>query len=126
MKLQVSFSGWKPNADARHALIDRLLGSIDRFAPQVSGVAFYLQDVNGPKGGVDKECRLIVKLRQLPSIIIRDSDSCFSTLVERVTSRASHAVSKTVERRKSGRKNSFPTTSVQPLVALPPSDQTNG
>jgi putative sigma-54 modulation protein len=46
----------------------RLHFALGRFAPQVERVTAQVADVNGPRGGTDKRCRMEVKLRGLGSV----------------------------------------------------------
>lgn len=78
--------------------------SLARFRNRVKSVQLYFEDVNGPKGGVDKECRCVLHLRKLPPVVIRDSDECWTTLVLRAANRAAYSVGKSVDR---GRKQNL-------------------
>ncbi len=45
-------------------LIERRLGfALGRFASQVNEVAVRLEDVNGPRGGIDQHCRIDASVR---------------------------------------------------------------
>ncbi len=77
-------------------LLERNLG---RFERRIKSVQVFIEDVNGPKGGVDKECRCVVHLRRLPPVVIRDADECLTTLAHRVANRTAHAVRRCVSRK---------------------------
>jgi hypothetical protein len=70
------------------SLIQEALG---RFDEKIQRVQLVLVDVNGPKGGLDKECRLVIHPRRMPPIVIHDRDSNPGGLIHRVAGRASYA-----------------------------------
>ena len=47
--------------------LDRRLG---RFAPVIDRVSVRVTDVNGPRGGVDKSCRVKVVLKQMETVVV--------------------------------------------------------
>jgi hypothetical protein len=42
---------------------DQVRSALQRFDDQVFSVDAYLKDINGPKGGIDKQVRFVVRLR---------------------------------------------------------------
>ena len=47
-----------------HSAVGRILsGTFDRFAPRIRSVQVWLEDVNGPRGGMDNRCRIDVEMR---------------------------------------------------------------
>lgn len=55
----------------------RLYFALGRFSPEIERVTTRMGDVNGPRGGVDKQCRIEVKLRGLASVF---SEACADDL----------------------------------------------
>lgn len=50
--------------DARRLAIRRMVaGALRRFAPRVRSIRVWLEDVNGPRGGVDTRCRIEIRMR---------------------------------------------------------------
>jgi hypothetical protein len=47
----------------------------------------FFSDLNGPKGGIDKLCRVVVDLKRQPSLVIEDRDSELSHLIDRIIDR---------------------------------------
>ncbi len=99
MQLQIRFtSGPRPNID--QGTIEKiLLSQLARFQHRVKQVQLYIEDVNGPRGGLDKHCRCVLHLRRMSPIIVRESDTSIVAMTYRVADRALHAL-----RRKSDRK----------------------
>lgn len=101
MQVEVAFSGIDSPSLIRYHFVDRVQRSLERFRQYVQIVRVHVEDINGPKGGVDKQCRLILQLRNIPEIVIQDRDSSLCTLLDRVTDRATHSLSRKVERLRS-------------------------
>ena len=59
-----------------------------------------LSDTNGPKGGVDKRCLIRIGLNRKPDIVIKDTKENMYAAIDRVTDRASRAVSRNLTRRR--------------------------
>lgn len=58
-------------SDSTQAYVERRIGfALGRFADVVQNVVVSLEDINGPRGGIDKSCRIRVKLlgRKVPVI----------------------------------------------------------
>ena len=81
--------------------IDRHLQfALGRFAPRIRSITVRLADLNGPRGGLDQECRLLVQLadrvgmRGRPGIVIEELDSDVFSAVARASERAGRAVAR--------------------------------
>jgi putative sigma-54 modulation protein len=74
---------------------DRVRLALGRFGRRVGRVAIYLSDVNGPKGGVDAECRAVAGLGGLGEItsmgIGADAWSALDFALERLSRAADRA-----------------------------------
>ena len=76
----------------------RALMSFSRLAERISRIEIYLSDLNGPRGGVDKHCKIEVHLTNLPLAVLDDLDSDVIRLVDRALARTTRLVSKRLER----------------------------
>lgn len=87
--------------DAVRAYMNRTLQtSLQRFAGRVRNVRITLQDVNGPRGGVDKSCRIQAQLfpsRRWVMHEVREADAFAAITV--ALQRMKHTVRKAFERR---------------------------
>src|SRR5262245_5717111 len=92
--------------DAVRAYVNRTLqASLLRFAGRMRNVRITLQDVNGPRGGVDKSCRIQVQLfpsRRWVMHEVREADAFAAITV--ALRRVKHTVRKAFERRSAWRK----------------------
>jgi hypothetical protein len=65
----------------------------------VRGAMISLQDLNGPKGGLDKECRLEIRTQWRACIRVRERDSDVLAAVTRAAERGSRAVARQADLR---------------------------
>jgi CBS domain-containing protein len=86
---------------ADRELIRRKLGrKLGKFAFDIERASVRVEDVNGPRGGVDKLCRIKIVLSGLPSVVAEDQDHDLKTAIDGALARAERAVRRAVERRK--------------------------
>lgn len=78
----------------------RLRFALDRFEDRVSRVTVHLQDVNGPRGGVDQECRVTVALKPRGGVRVRGTDRDPFTLTTRAARRIGQVVGRALDRRR--------------------------
>jgi ribosome-associated translation inhibitor RaiA len=77
----------------RHA--ERRLGfALGRFDNRVGAVTVRLSDLNGPRGGIDKECRIHLRLAKRPSLVVRCTESDAYDAIGMGAERAGRAVAR--------------------------------
>ncbi len=84
--------------ELRHLAERRFDFALSRIAKQVSQIDLVVSDQNGPRGGVDKYCRVTVRLNQGRTVVISDKDADMATCISRVADRAARAVTRTIAR----------------------------
>ncbi len=67
--------------------------ALDRFAERIRHVSLRFEDVNGPRGGVDKRCTVEAQGQFPPVVVSADAEDYFE-----VVSRALKALERTVAR----------------------------
>lgn len=85
--------------EARQAAENRLLSALERFDSRIGRVSLVVSDENGPRGGVDKACRITVRFDRSDEVIISDRDSSLIGCLSRAAHRAAWAVGKAIERK---------------------------
>ena len=105
--MRLSVSGDRVNVGPRlREYIDRhLYFALGRFGPAIDHVDVRVGDTNGPRGGVDKRCRIVVKLQAagITSIAIDDVDESLYAAIARATARVGRTVARTLDRRRGQR-----------------------
>jgi hypothetical protein len=71
-----------------------------KFDSSVERISVRIEDVNGPKGGVDQVCRIKVVLRGLPSVVVDQRDPTLSAVIDGALAAAQRAVRRSVQRRR--------------------------
>ncbi len=86
------------NESTREVAERRLLFALSRFSSKIENVTAVFSDTNGPRGGVDKACRITVKMRRLNDVTVTNEDSEVEASVARAADRVGRAVSRAIEK----------------------------
>ncbi len=92
----------------------RLQFALARFSGHIQRVQVVLEDQNGPRGGLDKSCRIVVRLREGGDVVAEVADVNWEVAVDRATTRAGHTVARRIARRRANRRIARPLFSVSP------------
>ncbi len=105
MQFSVSGDRIKVTTGLREYIDRRLHFALGRFGPAIDHVSVRVADVNGPRGGVDKHCQIVVKLRASRSnpIAVDDNDEDLYAAVAQASDRVGRTVARAVERRQGKR-----------------------
>jgi putative sigma-54 modulation protein len=99
MKIDIETSNF-PLTEALHSYAERRLRSaVTRCGERIRKVAMRLSDVNGPRGGADKRCRLQAVLAGLPDVVIEDTQADLYVAIDRATGRARRSLVRRIKRR---------------------------
>jgi putative sigma-54 modulation protein len=79
----------------------RIRFALTRFEERIQRVSMWLSDVNGPKGGKDKHCRLHVALAGNTSIVIEDIHENLYVAINRAIDRAGQSLVRKLDRQQS-------------------------
>ena len=78
----------------------KIEASFSKFGPNVVSVELFVEDVNGPRGGIDKKCRILVNLRRMGAVVVVSvNEDAFSKAISRAISRAERAAGRKIQRR---------------------------
>jgi ribosomal subunit interface protein len=87
--------------DRLHEQVERQMNfALGQFDTWISGVTVHLEDINGPKGGVDKQCRVLVNLKGGKTLKIEDVDTDITVAVNRAADRLGHVISREIDKRR--------------------------
>lgn len=76
----------------------RLRFALGRFGDSINRVTVRLTDLNGPKGGIDKECLIVVKLQKGGEVIVQGSGMDCSATLNYCADRIGRAVDRELSR----------------------------
>ena len=60
-----------------------------------------LSDINGPRGGSDKRCHLLIQLIGLTDVVVKDTETDMYTSIDRACDRAGRTVIRKINRQQS-------------------------
>lgn len=98
MKVQVNARHLGLTKELKMHVKRRLKFALGSRHEQVKRVEVMLSDVNGPKGGEDKRCQVLVKIEGQEDVVVEDTQSHLYSAIDRAASRASQTVSKRISR----------------------------
>jgi CBS domain-containing protein len=88
-------------APGNRSYIRRKLGlKLGKFATSIQRVSVRLEDVNGPRAGVDQICRIKVVLHGLPSVVVERQDAVLEAAIDIALVKVERAVRRVVQRRR--------------------------
>lgn len=94
--------------------------AMGRLSDRVREVTVRLEDINGPRGGVDKVAKVTVRLEQGGQLAAEAMDESFTSAVDRALERAGHAVGKALGRAQRVAGESVRTAPWEPEAASTP------
>ena len=103
------------------SLIDNIhrhiAGDLRRFDHMIRRVCVQIADINGPRGGEDKSCRIQVHLKRASSVIIGERGASLLAVVARAVDRVDMGVSRAADRIGGRRRCKARGTARQPCTA---------
>jgi putative sigma-54 modulation protein len=123
MKLDIQARPFELTAALEAHIRRKLRSAFSRVAPPLTGVSVALSDINGPRGGEDKQCKLQFSLPGMGLVVIKDRKSDLYHAIDSAAHRARYAIARSMARRqKNNRGRGRPAL----FNAVPPDDQLAG
>lgn len=98
MRIDIRANGFELTEAIREHAARRLRFALTHTDEHVRWVAMHLGDVNGPRGGKDKRCRIRVMLKGRPDVVIDDVETDLYAAIDRAAKRAGRSVVRCVTR----------------------------
>lgn len=96
--LRIRVAGVKLDAEDKRQLRAKLGRKLRRYAPHVTMVSVRVEDVNGPRGGVDTVCRISLSVTRRGRVVIEERALDAKTAIAKASRRAGTALSRMLER----------------------------
>ncbi len=77
--------------------------ALRRFSHRVKRLRVYVADVNGPRGGVDKQCRILLDVAPSGSLVLEETDVRLRTAMDRAADRLKRCFRRDLKRRQAHR-----------------------
>ena len=100
MQLEMRGVNYDLDDELKDHIERRLRSALGRFAARIDRLTVRLSDVNGPRGGIDKRCRVAVALVPRGVVMVEGSGADPFTLVADAAKRAGRSVRRALERRR--------------------------
>lgn len=98
MRMTIQTNGFTMTTALRAYTEQRLATALGWARQHLRKLVVWLSDINGPRGGIDKRCKIQVRLDGGRQIIIEDVEADLYAAIDRAAGRADRAVVKRVER----------------------------
>jgi putative sigma-54 modulation protein len=108
MQIGIRTSHLSLQPEQRQQIERRASFALARLSTLIKRVEVSLADTNGPRGGVDKRCRVLVHLDGGSTAFVEDRDSDLVALIDRTLDRAGRAAHKRVDLATRGRRVARP------------------
>jgi putative sigma-54 modulation protein len=98
--------------DSLHGFVEhQLILALGQVSSGIHCAIVRLYDLNGPRGDMDKTCRIEVRLRSRRSLVVEHTDANLYTAINRAADRAGRAVVQVKGRFRRHRKGNMPAES---------------
>jgi len=98
MRVTIQTNGFEMTGALRSYTEHRLASALGWAREHMYKLGVSLSDINGPRGGVDKRCKIQVQLGSGREVIIENVEADLYVAIDRAVDRADRAVVKQVER----------------------------
>lgn len=103
MHVEIQSQGFDLTGGLKDYTARRLAFGLGRSARHIVRVCVQLADINGPRGGIDKRCRIRVRLEPSREVVVEDTQSDMYTAIDRAAERAGRSVARSLRHRRAVR-----------------------
>jgi putative sigma-54 modulation protein len=100
MRIDIHTGSFPLTESLRKHIEHRVRSSLSWAQQGLRNVSLRLDDLNGPKGGVDKSCRIEIPISGGTPVVIHEVQSDLYVAIDRAMNRAGHAVSRKLARKR--------------------------
>lgn len=89
-----------PTSAMRDFVNRRAASMLGRYRQELRAATLHVRDINGPRGGNDKQCVLAIAGRHDGSFVVEATEASFYSAVDQVMKRAGQALRRKIGRRR--------------------------
>lgn len=119
MHVDIQSRGFELTEALRDYVTRRLAYGLGQSTQHVARVMVQLLDINGPRGGADKRCRIRVKLDIPLEVVLEDTQPNLYVAVDRAAERVGRTVARNLRRRRQVRHVAPPGVDAGEMPAMP-------
>ena len=108
MQIDIQTRGFSLSDALRQQVLRRIGYFLSSRYDQIDSIAVRLFDVNGPRGGDDKCCRIRISLPRHSDVIIEDTEADLYVAISRAADRATRTIGRRLSRRRQRSMRSTP------------------
>ena len=105
MRIHIQARGFSVTEALRDQAERRLRFALGSLSGQIRSINMLLDDQNGPRGGIDKRCKLRVVLDAQPAMVIEQQESDVYVAIDRASERASRTLARRLQRATDARRD---------------------
>lgn len=98
MRVEIHVSKFTLTDSLRNYIEKRVGFAFSKVQNQLRKVSVRLSDINGPRGGADKSCRIQIPLTGMQDLVIENVERDLYLAIDRAIERASHSCKKRLSR----------------------------
>lgn len=87
------------NARTRHYIEREWNQAVERVENWIHSVSISLTDINGPRGGISKRCRIVLHTQLGAPIIVQETQDRISTAISLAIKRAAHTLKRKIAKK---------------------------
>lgn len=107
MRFQIRGTNIGVGSPLRSQVEKRLQFALGRFEPRIRQITVDLADINGPRGGIDKSCRIAVHLNRGKTVRLGLTGAELIPLVDCAADHIGQAIRRTLDRRRDRGRHRF-------------------
>lgn len=100
MKLDIRTRHITLTPEARNEVRRRIYAALARISPWIRSIDITVTDINGPKAGADKQCRLRIRGRSIPDVVVEHVGTDTLATIVMAAGRAEQVVVRKMARRR--------------------------
>jgi len=102
MKIKINDRQNLLNQNGEQQVRQKLAAALSRFGHRITQVDVTLEDVNGPRGGIDKQVKLVARVKKQGQVVATVKDRSVAKAVSWAVTRVERGVARRIVRRNGG------------------------